>query len=458
MEPQTSAELPAYADVTSPTPSREPVTHSDSLGGEHGGKPFATLNIVSRAASANNQPVGYEGQPIVGSVDLNVEKETAFEAIAVTFAGDLVVGDNLRFTFVEASQQLWSPPLEGRTRSLLDNLLRSPPSAKLQGEFHWPFSLAIPSTVDLPEETGGAVKTYHLPQTFHLPMFQGYIIYRVVLRIKRAGIMAVDHLLFTNVSYFAKSKPPAPSPARQLAYQDNTSLVGPSGDPDGWHTLDSVTVRGTIGNGQPVEAIYTLQLSLAKPLSYTVGSVVPLHLSVRCADPAALELLSTPSAIAVDLLATESMGYDIWPEANMHTTPIDQRIIYLADVKSVPTYRHMSLRLASAVWWDVSSEQKLPTDTRELQGELHVRSTLQPTIHLARFNFSYRVALYPPHIAGFKSEGAKGDKLATVPVDMCAYFADGPRPIVYSPPTYSETHEPELDSLNRFNAMFNLSF
>lgn len=84
MEPQTSAELPAYADVTSPAPSREPVTHSDSLGGEHGGKPFATLNIVSRAASANNQPVGYEGQPIVGSVDLNVEKETAFEAITVT--------------------------------------------------------------------------------------------------------------------------------------------------------------------------------------------------------------------------------------------------------------------------------------------------------------------------------------------------------------------------------------
>ena len=115
--------------------------------------------------------------------------------------------------------------------------------------------------------------------------------------------------------------------------------------------------------------------------------MIPLHLSVRCADPAALELLSSPAAISVDLIATESLGYDIWPEANMHVTPLDQRIIYLADVNSVPAYRHMSLRVATAVWWDTSSDQKLPSDTRELQGELHLRSTLQPTIHLARYNF-----------------------------------------------------------------------
>ena len=82
MDPQT-AELPAYADISSQAPSREPVTHSVSLGGERG-KAFATLNVVSLAPSAESQPVGFEGQPVVGSVDLNVEKETAFESITVT--------------------------------------------------------------------------------------------------------------------------------------------------------------------------------------------------------------------------------------------------------------------------------------------------------------------------------------------------------------------------------------
>ena len=77
---------------------------------------------------------------------------------------------------------------------MLGSLFRSSPSAKLQGEFHFPFSLTLPATVDLPEETGGAVKTYHLPQSFLLPIFKAYIAYRVLVRIKRVGLMALDNM------------------------------------------------------------------------------------------------------------------------------------------------------------------------------------------------------------------------------------------------------------------------
>lgn len=81
------------------------------------------------------------------------------------------------------------------------------------------------------------------------------------------------------------------------------------------------------------------------------------------------------------------MGYDAWPESNIRTTPSTQRKIYLSDVDSVRAYRHVTLRQATAVWWTVATANEKAIDTRELQGEIHLRQRLQPTIHLARFNY-----------------------------------------------------------------------
>lgn len=50
--------------------------------------------------------------------------------------------------------------------------------------------------------------------------------------------------LFSDISYVAIFKPPPPSMVRQLAYQEKSPLIGPSRDPEGWHTLEPVTIRG----------------------------------------------------------------------------------------------------------------------------------------------------------------------------------------------------------------------
>lgn len=44
--------------------------------------------------------------------------------------------------------------------------------------------------------------------------------------------------------------------------------------------------------------------------------------------------------------------------------------------------------------------------------------------------------MYPPEVAGFTS--SPGGKLQTVPVNICAMYAEGPRPIAYSPPVYDQ--------------------
>lgn len=38
----------------------------------------------------------------------------------------------------------------------------------------------------------------------------------------------------------------APSPLRQLAYQENSPILGPEADPEGWHTVPSTWVKGNV--------------------------------------------------------------------------------------------------------------------------------------------------------------------------------------------------------------------
>ena len=55
---------------------------------------------------------------------------------------------------------------------------------------------------------------------------------------------------------------PAPSSSlRQLAYAENMGMAGPDVDPEGWHALPSVTVRGTIFRERSIKLHCTVSLT-----------------------------------------------------------------------------------------------------------------------------------------------------------------------------------------------------
>lgn len=58
--------------------------------------------------------------------------------------------------------------------------------------------------------------------------------------------------------HVAKLTPPPPSVSRQLAYQEKSPLIGPLGDPEGWHTLEPIAVRGA-SFGKTADIIYTVR-------------------------------------------------------------------------------------------------------------------------------------------------------------------------------------------------------
>jgi hypothetical protein len=61
--------------------------------------------------------------------------------------------------------------------------------------------------------------------------------------------------LTTSLGYIPQTRAPAPTLLRHLAYIEgpDAQLAGPEADPDGWHVLPSVNVKGMMFETREVE-------------------------------------------------------------------------------------------------------------------------------------------------------------------------------------------------------------
>ena len=53
--------------------------------------------------------------------------------------------------------------------------------------------------------------------------------------------------------FIPMTRPPPFPPLRRLAYQDESPLLGPTGDPDGWHSKDSIRIKARTLNNRHVQ-------------------------------------------------------------------------------------------------------------------------------------------------------------------------------------------------------------
>ncbi|KAJ7275678.1 hypothetical protein C8J57DRAFT_1504980 [Mycena rebaudengoi] len=94
-------------------------------------------------------------------------------------------------------------------------------------------------------------------------------------------------------------QPGPPSMLRQLAYQENSPLLGPDADPEGWQSLPSFSISGLLFSVLAVDVKCTL--ALAKPLCYTRSSSIPCALTIETENAQALDVLASPTAALVYL-------------------------------------------------------------------------------------------------------------------------------------------------------------
>lgn len=212
---------------------------------------------------------------------------------------------------------------------------------------------------------------------------------------------------------------------RQLVYQEGLPLPGPSADPEGWKTLRPVSSRGLMFKSRPVEARCTL--ALAKPLCYTRGSVLPVHITIEGREPAVLDVLANPSSISVKLRRRVRFF--------KAATSTRKEVSWNESVEDVGT----------AVWWIPSPHEACRSDayTRHLEGEIPLTKDLRPSCEIAHFSVSYSVVLCPFRAANYSSDGAT---MVSEPVEIATMYAKGPRPNAYAPPAYDAqpTHADDL--------------
>ncbi|TBU30407.1 hypothetical protein BD311DRAFT_659291 [Dichomitus squalens] len=417
---------------------RTPVEHLYHLTSSKG-RPWLTLKVISKAPASTFLPSFYEGEPIKGSVTLDLTKEESIKAISVQAIGEMTSSVTEILNFVQVSETLWksSAPPEPSSPSGSQN------ASKLVGEHSWPFSLTLPPVCQVRLPTATA-ETFPLPGSFSERLARVHIQYQVIATVHRSRFR-VDNSVSTIIGYIPIIRPEAPSIARQIAYLENTPLPGPEADPEGWHCLEPLQVRGSVFSTREVDAKCTF--ALAKPLTYTRGSVIPCLMTVETTDPQALDLLSSPRSLVVRLLRQIATG-----EASLSVTPLGGKRLPGLD------YERAVQGLATAVWRPDSSRNP---HKRVLHGEIHLPSMLKPTCHLGKFELTvsvsapvdspaftqgfphaivaqYSVAVYAPKAVAFQPDGDAEAVLQQLPVVIGTAYAAGPRPRIYSPPAYDD--------------------
>ncbi|KAJ6623972.1 hypothetical protein B0H10DRAFT_760842 [Mycena sp. CBHHK59/15] len=340
-------------------------------------------------------PAFVEGNTVTGEVRLDLESDP-IQTVVLSLKGQVITGvtPHEMYTFIDVPTTLWS-------RSMGDP--RNPGSAsnetkwteKLRGQYVWPFSISVPPTVSLRDEV------FRLPPTFFERHTRAQIEYEISVRFTRTKLRS-DHKLSTIINYMPLSRPGPFSYLRQLAYQQNTAMLGPDSDPEGWETLPYVRTRGKLpGSTRSFEAKCRVRLSQcagSDPLNrrnvalscqtplYTRGSVIPCALVVECGDPEGLELLSSPDVVVMRM--RRSVRYHTGEKTAANFGDIPNKIVWKDELD------HSEL----ATWWP-AADRALEVDStdaiavsawkRMLKGEIHLRPDLITSSAIAHFRIEY---------------------------------------------------------------------
>ncbi|KAF4614118.1 hypothetical protein D9613_007827 [Agrocybe pediades] len=394
------ADLPTYANVQAQTQrSREASTlatehHTFLEGGK--GRKWLNLFVKSRSPESASLPVFVEGDVISGRVEVDLDKAESSKAVTVAIlAGTTFVGQDEEL-FLKQEKTLW----EG---------------SKLSGKRSWPFSFDLPREVTIKEPDTQKEASYCLPPHFSERASPAYIDYRIVVKVKR-GFLKVDQKLVTKFAYQPVTIAGQPSALRRLVYSEHSALLGPEGDPEGWKVLPPLAMKGKIFNTEEVEL--TCTLAVASPLSYAVGSPIPLIMTIVGEDTKALDVLTT-SREGINLRLRRSMatGSDATNDSGVRRSD-----------------NHFVEECGGAVFWIVEGGPK----KRVLHGELDISKTLKPSFKFPRFTIRYFLELLPFTAVGFTHTSPSNNVLLKEEVTIATRQAAGSMTRSYAPPGYEK--------------------
>ncbi|KNZ78624.1 hypothetical protein J132_11065 [Termitomyces sp. J132] len=393
--PRYSAVFPLHGKPIQGCRASRPLKTEHSFGPQNGGTPWVQLKCISRAASSSKTPKFVGGDDIAGSILLDLASPTYISSITIAVKGRVVTSstDEGSYTILDKTYTVWSkalgnPRYASSTRNIKHKGNLEP------GEYTWPFSFPFPTTFDYSDDSGPVgKKSYRTPQSFSEHDMPATVQYQLLLCIRR-GALRPDKNIAVPIIYTPKIIPDPPSLPRQLSYRVARPLVGPSEDPAGWTTLPVVTTYRRLSHSQHSVKV-DCQLSLANPMCYARGSVIPCWLTLQSNDPAGLDALANSQAIRITL------------------------------------QRHVKYH--PRVWWPSSVDQPPEeSDIRIMEGELHLSRGLQTTSDFPLFSVEYVINWFDFQSPDIHPKGGLKIPLLTQMITIATFSASGPRIREYS--------------------------
>ncbi|KAK0446292.1 hypothetical protein EV421DRAFT_1933470 [Armillaria borealis] len=385
-------------------------------------KAWATLALQSRAISADRIPLFWQGDNIAGSLTLDIDKQDSIKMIKITMQGKLLTGQSSdSWVFLEETKVLWVRGM--RNPRVSSSSFNEDHRGKMVGKYVWDFSLPIPAQVITPPGSSSSMNSqgsgpFRLPQTVLEWNIRAGIQYELFVSIKRSRLHLTSSS--TMFGYVPLIRPNAPSLLRQLAYQENSPLLGSDADPDGWQRVSSFTVKGTVLKDREVQV--NCVVSLAKPLCYTRGTVIPCFITLTSADTQALNLLAIPSCIPIRLRRhVTDYSPDFAPNS---LTEFRQ-----PNTMNIPKrWKVTSEDLGTGVWRPVREDGQ--EHSKRLNGEIKLSQNLSTCV-IGNFMVQYSVVVLPFSATAFVSKDSE-EPLAEFDVEIATAYASGPRPLTYA--------------------------
>ncbi|KAF5363470.1 hypothetical protein D9756_000170 [Leucocoprinus leucothites] len=334
----------------------------------------------------------------------------------------------------------------------------------LHGSYSFPFTIPFPTSVEwrYPTQAKGSldsqtkpVLTYETPPSFREKRVASAVVYELVCEVKHGALRSHSRTM-TEIIFTPKKVSPPASEKRQIAYREDALLPWPLADPDGWHALPAVMIRGQY-QSRPVEAKCILHL--AKPvhalplvglistpklgfyqLSFTRGTIIPCFFSLSCHNFAFLEALATPHTINFHLF--REIGHLV-------QTPLKEK-----GGKRANTRTTKRAHIAKAVWWKPPKMDTPPALTEIfLEGEVHLPKSLLSSCDFPLFMIEYTMELLPFTLASFTptreflvngvsdAQGLEGEiyeSLVKQVVDITNFHEFGPVPKPFTIPVTGE--------------------
>ncbi|CAK5265425.1 unnamed protein product [Mycena citricolor] len=403
-------DLPAYTRRSgpAPTPAATPPPLEFSHVLKKNGTVWATLVIKGDGRLTKNFPTIVEGACLEGAVKLALAAAESIFGVYVHVKGEIINGGPaaVPIAFLDIKHCIWSAsegdPNAGSSTSAPSS------SVKLKGAYEWPFAIRIPTTVTYKDGS-----QYRLPHTYLDKLAFFSVRYTAELRVVRGKLRLNDRTL-CNFGYFSMQQPGEPSALRMLAYQENSPLLGPEADPEGWVSVP-FTATGSLFSTRDVTVEYK---SRAVALAGQTALLHAISIDSVCTDTdlQALDVLSAVQAPSIYL--------------ERHVQENSAGFKSVTEVCGVATF-WVSPEGAPPIPGDVANDTR-----RQLMGEIHLRPNLQPTSKVFEFLVEYAVVAFPPTAAGFRTDHKA--PLARREVEITTRYAPGPRHITHSKPVYDQ--------------------